>query len=563
MPTNARLRRHPGLVIEALEAGTWGLFNPQRHGALFVDRLGLSLLEAVDSLGDPEAVVALAREAGQKRADVDVEALARARLAALTRFGALVADVPRGPARVLLVDPPCAVELSGMPGPNKGLCTLAALLEAEAGLYARVLDLRSMAGTLGPERSAQAAYFARYLATEQPDVVGFTAVSATIENASLLVTLTRLLSPAVFLVLGGPHASYEWRALLEALPALDAVVLGEGEVSFPQLVQRALAGARQFPDVMGVAFRDDHGRPVSTGWSPSMQQLDSLPVRRDSTLLANAADYERRGARVLTARGCTFQCSFCSTASFTGRRIRTRSVARVVAEMEDLFRNEGITTFSFDDDIFTFDRGRTLALCAALRAACFAGQATWGCNTRLDCIDEALIDALAEAGCRHVLFGVESGDPGIQGRFGKGARSLHRFREKITYLAERGIEAQLNFILGLPGENRATLDALVQLLRGLPASVTYAFNFLNVFPGTPLERQFEALGLRFLDETPAARFNLTAPTVATPTLDAAAQIDAYLRLRYLCETGRDTLSQRMPTARPDTRGAQDLAVVSC
>lgn len=545
MQTHAHWRRRPGLVVEAMEPGVWGVFNPERHGALFVDRLGLALLDAVDSLGDPQAAIAMLHAAGaERRPELDLEALAQARLAALERFGAIVADTPRTSPRVLLVDPPCSDELSGMPGPNKGLCSLAAVLE-QAHAHARVLDMRSLAGTLA-ERSAQAAYFTRYLASEQPDVVGFTAVSATIESACFLAQLTRVVRPDAFIVLGGPHASYEWQALLRAQPAVDAVVLGEGEISFPALVRRVFAGARGFDDLTGVAFRGAQGMPVSTGWSPSIQDLDSLPVRRDSELLVNAADYERRGARLLTARGCTFKCSFCSTASFTGRRIRTRSVASVMAEVRALVEHDGITAFSFDDDIFTFDRARTLALCAALREASFAGQVSWGCNTRLDCIDETLIDALADAGCRFVLFGVESGDVEIQGRFGKGARSLHRFREKLLHLAARGIEAQLNFILGLPGENRATLRALVQLLRGLPAGTGYAFNFLNVFPGTPLEERREELGLRFLDEAPTARFNLTAPTVATPTLGAADQIDAYLRLRYLCETGRDTLGPTGP-----------------
>jgi radical SAM superfamily enzyme YgiQ (UPF0313 family) len=548
MHEGARLRRNPKLVARAIRPGTWGLLNPERSGALFVDRLGLTLLEAADALGTREAVLEMLTPTAAVPADA-LAALARERLDALERFGAL-ASVPgaEGP-EVLLVDPPCPDAMSGMPGPAKGLCFLAAVLEAAGGPRARILDLRSMSAQLGPERAAQAAYFTRYAARARPRVVGLTAVSATIDNARFLAALCKLMFPGVCVVVGGPHASYEWETLLRDEPAIDAVVLGEGEISFPRLVREVLAHPApwSFEHVPGVAWRGDDATPRSSGWSPVVEDLDALPVPRDRDYLLNAGDYPIQGVHVLTARGCPFNCSFCSTATFTGRRIRRRGIERIVAEIAAEAR-AGILHFSFDDDIFTVDRARALALCQALRTAEFAGHITWGCNTRLDCLDEELIDALAAAGCRFILFGVESGDAEVQGRFGKGPRTLRRFREKIEHLSRAGIEAQLNFILGLPGEDHHTLGAVVELARDLPRTVTYAFNFLNIFPGTPLSQDRERLGLRYLSDDPRERFSLTAPTVSTPTLSAEDQIDAYLRLRWFCETGDDTLSARPATS---------------
>lgn len=544
-----RVRRNPRLVVRPIKTGTWGLLNPDRSGALFLDRLGLALLEAADGLGSSEATRRLLVEGGGAPPE-QLEALARERLDALERFGALVAEAPAEQAQVLLVDPPCPEAMCGNAGPSKGLCYLAVALQAAGGPRARILDLRSMSSQIGPERAAQAAYFARHAERLRPRVVGVTAVSATIESARFVAALAKLLFPEAFVVLGGPHASYEWASLLGQDAAIDAVVLGEGEITFPRLVDEVLRQGTapwRFEHVPGLAWRGAHGVPLSSGWSPMVEDLDALPTPRERDVLLNADDYPRPVARILTARGCTFQCSFCSTATFTGRRIRWRSVERVLDEVRDCVQ-AGAVHFTFDDDIFTLNRARTLALCRALRAADFAGRLTWGCNTRLDCIDEELIDALHGAGCRFVLFGVESGDARIQARFGKGRRSLHRFREKIEYLSRAGLEAQLNFILGLPGEDRETLGALVELVAGLPRSVTYAFNFLNVFPGTPLARDLERLGLRHLHDAPRERFSITAPSVATPTLDAEAQIDAYLRLRWFCETGQDTLREALPVA---------------
>ncbi len=545
MQAAARWRRNARLVVRELRPGAFGLFNPERAGALFVDGFALALLEAVGTLGSRTDALRLLPESATTCPDV--ERAAGMRLDALERFGALLPEPALDPAPVLLIDPPCPPAMCGTPGPSKGLCYLASALEAQGAPRARILDLRSASATVGPERAAQAAHFARHVAHLHPRVIGLTAVSATIESACFIARLARATFPEACLVLGGPHASYAWQALLREEPALDVIVRGEGELSFPPLVREVCAAAGRAwccQHLVGLAWRGTDGVPVTSGWSPWVEDLDALGIPRDREYVLNADEFEWPSARILTARGCTFQCSFCSTASFTGRRVRARGVQGVIDEIGARVA-EGIRHFTFDDDIFTVNRKRTLALCDALRASAFGARITWGCNTRLDCVDERLIDALAAAGCRHVLFGVESGDAEIQGRFGKGRRSLHRFREKIVYLAQAGLEAQLNFILGLPGETRATLSALVDLIDGLPPQVTYAFNFLSVFPGTPLAENLDRLGLRPLGDTPRERYSITAPTVATPTLDADDQIDAYLRLRYFTATGCDTLR---PTA---------------
>ncbi len=541
MASRARWRRNPGLVTHEMRPGTFGLFNPERSGALYVDRFALALLDSVCALGSRAQALDLLP--AQRP---EIQAAAEQRLDALARFGAFDDTPEDEQAPVLLIDPPCPQSMCGAPGPSKGLCYLAAALEAQDAPRARLLDLRSVSAQVGTERAAQAAYWARHMVGLRPRVIGLTAVSATLDAALFIARLARATFPEACIVMGGPHASYEWQTLLRDEPSLDVVVRGEGELSFPPLVREVCAAvgrAWRCDHLAGLAWRGADGVPVTSGWSPWVEDLDTLGVPRDREYVLNADDFEWQTARVLTARGCTFQCAFCSTASFTGRRVRARGVAGVVEELGARVA-EGILHFTFDDDIFTVDRRRSLALCEALRASPFGARITWGCNTRLDCIDEELIDALAAAGCRHVLFGVESGEAEIQARFGKGRRSLTRFREKILHLTAAGIEAQLNFILGLPGETRESLGALIDLVRGLPSQVTYAFNFLNVFPGTPLAADLERHGLRLLSGSAAARYSVTAPTLDTPTLSAADQIEAYLRLRYFIETGRDTLRTR-------------------
>ena len=152
----------------------------------------------------------------------------------------------------------------------------------------------------------------------------------------------------------------------------------------------------------------------------------------------------------MSSRGCPFTCSFCSTATFTGRRVRYRSSESVLAEIRQYYKHYGLHRFVFDDDIYTVHKKRAIGLCRAIASLPFASDLQWGCNTRIDCLDDETLDALYDAGCRNILFGVESGDIDVQTRFAKGKRGLDGFQHKIERMLEKGMEPYLNFILGLP-----------------------------------------------------------------------------------------------------------------
>jgi radical SAM superfamily enzyme YgiQ (UPF0313 family) len=523
--------RNLRVALHWVDQGVWGLYHLDEGTFAFVDDLGKLLLEFVPQGLSPDALISACTEdfAGS---DLNVVQALSERLEILRRFGAIVSVSDGRDAEVLLIDPPCHPRMVGTYGPAKGLCYLSQSLRQSGLNPAKILDLRSVSRDVGTNPRSRAAYLTRYLAPLNPQVVGITAVSATIDSALFVGNLVKNLFPEAFLVLGGPHASYEWRALLERCPFLDAIVVGEGELSFPRLVERvAEAHEPDFRDIQGIAWRDRRGIVMCSGWSHGLEDLDSMSFPDDRVDLINASDYDIGYARIISARGCPFKCSFCSTAEFTGRRMRERSIAGIVEEVRFYWNKYAIKGFSFDDDIFTVNRKRAVHLCEALAAAEFAGRLTWGCNTRMDCIDNELIDVMHRAGCRYILFGIESGDPDVQARFGKGKRSLVGFREKVVRMIDRGIEPQLNFILGLPGESPESIHLIADLLEGLP-QVNCTFNFLNIFPGTPLAQQLQELGIELLSDAADVRYSLTAPTLNTRSMSADEQVEAYLRLEW-------------------------------
>ena len=532
MSRPARIARNPRVVAHHIEGVVWGLYHLDRGTSLFIDEISWQLLDMADSFASLEDLRAACQSSLGDAAPGLFPDLDR-RIGDLVEIEAILPALPSREMDVLLIDPPCPPRMMGARGPAKGLCYLSQALREHGLPPARILDLRSVSDRLGDSRAAQVEYLAHHAGRCTPGIVGITAVSATIDNALFMAQQAKLLYPEARIVLGGPHASYEWQSLLAQNPWIDFVVLGEGEIPFPRLVER-IAGRTQaidFSDVPGIAWRNPAGEAVTSGWCHGLDDLDQIPFPDDRADLLNTGDYEFGYPRILTGRGCPFKCSFCSTATFTGRRVRQRSIPNVVEEVLFYWRTYGIRHLTFDDDIFTVRRKRTLGLCAALRAAECAGLIEWGCNTRMDCIDEELIDAMHGAGCRWILFGIESGDAQVQQRFGKGRRSLIRFREKLERLIVRGIEPQLNFILGLPGESRTSLRRILSLIEGLhPVSCT--FNFLNVFPGTPLAGQMDDLGIRLVGPSVQERYSLTAPTLSTPTMSSEEQAAAYLELQW-------------------------------
>jgi len=527
------LRKDNRFYLHKVDDQIWGLFNPDLGDYRFLDALDHTLFSFFSTPQTKEALIAATKPILSARGmdHVNLEA----RLAELEAFGA-IKPVEKAYPPVLLIDPPAVNDHQvGPAGPAMGLCYISKALESYGLSPAQILDMRSISPLVGWDRPSQAAYFTKYANLVKPKIIGITAVSATIDNALFMAMQAHLFFPEAAIVLGGPHASYEWETILREHSHIRAVIRGEGELSFPPFVERMLdhegEGTPDFRNLPGIAWRDDKGEPTSSGWSRTQMELDEIrwPDMREG--LINSGDYHIGYPKIMSARGCPFTCSFCSTATFTGRRIRFRSNESILEELTHYWETYNITQFSFDDDIFTVNKKRALSLCKAIRDAPFAGKVEWGCNTRLDCIDFEVIDALHEAGCVNVLFGVESGDMEVQLRFGKGKRSLVGFREKMEYMLQLGIHPQLNFILGLPGEDQISVNKIMDLIDRFP-QVPCAFNFLSIYPGTPLEREMESLGIELLGQSHEVRYSLTAPTLSSKTMSADEQMEAFLDLQW-------------------------------
>jgi hypothetical protein len=246
--------------------------------------------------------------------------------------------------------------------PPLGLCALAAVLRKE-GWAVRVVDAEA--------ESLDLEGVARTLDEFRPTFVGIQVVSPLWEAAVALARLarTRLDVPVL---LGGPHVTLLAEEALEQNPWADAAAIGEGEETILEFA-RAIDAGRDPRATDGLVVREGD-RIARTGPRASPADLDALPdpdragLPSHRYLFSVPGQGNRRFTTISSARGCPFECTFCTEPVMHGRRVRYRSPRVVVDEIAAAREDPGASHFVFVDDTLTLDAGRILEICERIRA---------------------------------------------------------------------------------------------------------------------------------------------------------------------------------------------------
>jgi radical SAM superfamily enzyme YgiQ (UPF0313 family) len=218
---------------------------------------------------------------------------------------------------------------------------------------------------------------------------------------------------------------------------------------------------------------------------PLLEDLDSLPFpARD--LLDNRLYRSPETGRPLTViqgnRGCPAKCIFCPAGLMSGYTIRYRSPANIMAEIGECVTRFGIREFLFHGDTFTINKNWLIELCDRIIAS--DHKIRWGCNSRVDTIDEERAAKMRQAGCWVVAFGVETGDQEIMDKMRKG-QQVERAAQAIAICKRNGLRTHAFFVIGTPWETRQTLERTYRFARRLDTDF-FDFNIAYPLPGTEL-----------------------------------------------------------------------------
>jgi radical SAM superfamily enzyme YgiQ (UPF0313 family) len=300
-------------------------------------------------------------------------------------------------------------------------------------------------------------------------------------------------------VLGGVHPTY---CREEALQHCDAVVCGEAEDVWPELLSDFEAGAMQRVYAM------THFPALDNYRSPRVELLspDAYMTRQCS----------------FTTRGCHFDCEFCSVSPFNGKMTRRRPVEEVIKELTQVKRwicSELVDRMSHDtlwnsfltglrirlgiedgsivafvDDLHNSNR----AYCRELWAALKPLNIKWGCQSTLFLgDDEDMVKLAADSGCVSVFVGMESLDEGSLEETNKPFNRVDKFAREIKMFHDHGIMVNPGIVFGFDHDDESVFERAVEFLTKNQVELAY-FNVLTPLPGTALFDRYNASG-RIID----------------------------------------------------------------
>jgi radical SAM superfamily enzyme YgiQ (UPF0313 family) len=374
--------------------------------------------------------------------------------------------------------------------PPHGLMYLSSWLRREKPeLEIKIIDLMV-------RRAAEESVLAE-LEEFSPELVGIHAMHFQARSMHRLAALvkSRLQIPVV---VGGPYPSSEPEAALSD-PNIDLAVLGEGEVTFAELVSRLESG-RDWHGLAGGAFRQD-GKVVRGPERELIAELDQVPFPAwdlielekffDLKLLTqNDLRVHKELATIFTSRACPYGCIFCH--NMFGKKFRARSPENVLDEIKLLYERYGVRELHVIDDCFNFDMERAKKILGLLIDSGMKLKLAFPNGVRGDRLDRELVGLLKAAGTYKLNFGIESGSERIQKMIRKGL-NLDRIRESIALADEAGIFTHGFFMMGFPGETEDELEATIRFACQSRLH-SAGFALLSPFPGTRVRELAESMG---------------------------------------------------------------------
>ncbi len=383
--------------------------------------------------------------------------------------------------RVAIIAPPYPLE--EIPSPPLGVTYIAAAFEA-AGAEVKIFDYIVFSYTKENLK--------KQLESFHPDVVGATSVTMNFYEAQKILRDVKSYDPEIITMMGGPHVSFTAAETLRQYPAIDLIVIGEGEDTIAELTP-VLRKQSRWRDIRGIAYRHDN-EIIITDKRDFIADIDRIPS--PARHLLPISRYRALGFPVslITGRGCPYSCIFCLGRKMVGAKVRKRKSNLVLDEIEEIL-GYGFERINIADDLFTTDKERVKEICTGIKERSLKFK--WSAFARVDTVNQEIFDLMAEAGCDSVSFGVETGNQEMLKRIKKGIK-LEQVKSAVKMCQQSGMLAHESFIIGLPGETKNTLEETERFAKSTKA--IYGYHFLAPFPGTTVREKIQEYDLEILTD---------------------------------------------------------------
>ena len=384
---------------------------------------------------------------------------------------------------ILLIQPPYPNLIFETTNVPLGLAWLSAVLKKE-GFTTAAYDLQV------EERDLEK--LGNHIKEVDPEVIGVQFHAQVSFNYSMdVIKYIKKNFEKTPIIVGGQQATFRPEPILNEGGA-DYLVSGEGELVFPDLLRHVLGDTKApKPDSIPSLMYKKDGKIVTNKRAGRIEDLDSIPLPdRDAFKWKKYPQWV-----ILTSRGCPYECAFCSSSSFWGKTVRFRSAENVVAEMEQLVEKYNVKSFLILDDTFTLKKDRVKKIADLIIEKKLPIQ--WGCGTRMDQINEEVLQDLKRGGCVEISFGLETANQATLDKIKKEVK-VEQQKHAIKIAKAAGFQTRVSTIVGLPGESekelRHTLDFLIEAQP----------NEIQIYPilpfdGTALSSDPENMGVSVCD----------------------------------------------------------------
>lgn len=331
-----------------------------------------------------------------------------------------------------------------------------------------------------------------------PKMVGFSPVAVNMASTLQICNKIKMKNRDIHITLGGHHATFAARDILVNELSVDSIVIGDGNKTIVELARAVFANSRHLAMIRGIAFRVKNQVVITE--ERQTERVDTMPFPARDTLHEIISKTGNREARLLTSRGCSNNCVFCTTPRFYRSGWEGHPPERVLQEIKSLIDEYQIRHFWITDDNFVVptpesrDRAREIARLIIESKL----NITFRILCRADSFgdDEQLVGLLAEAGMTTAYIGFESGDPHTIEQLGKQI-SVEQNRRVVQLLDRYGISTQTGFIMFTPYTTIEGLQNNADFLRHV--GELYRFfpltRSVDVFPGSRLLSQLSEDGL--------------------------------------------------------------------
>lgn len=331
---------------------------------------------------------------------------------------------------------------------------------------------------------------------EQPDIIGLSIFSVDFVSVRDTINRVRQIAPQALIVAGGAHATSEPLQVLKS--GVDLIVRGEGDNALAAIVAKHDGTMNCLNTIPSISFLDGgylHNIPAELE-----SNIDNFPMPAFEVFDRNKyTQYP-----LFTSRGCPYGCKYCASKTIWGQRVRFHSAERVNCEIKRAVEQYGVKNLVFIDDTFTLNHSRLFEVCDYIIQRGY--DITWSVNSRVDTIDRKVAEKIANANCKVVSFGIETGSEFLQDRIGKKIK-LTQMKEAVAACRDYGIRVKTGWMIGLPPGNYAeqmkSLDVMLELE---PDEITI-HHFIPM-PGTPYWLEPERYGIRFEKERILRSFNI-------------------------------------------------------